>query len=120
MSCNKDDGCLEIVKQYKQASSDIGSISGKISSSIGEISNTLSSFDIPNDYIGQYVNSWRDKINNSLQEDVGNVTSIISGINGFISKKASEHKIHYNEWLYNQKKDNQKKDNQENDEDKVN
>ena len=104
MSCGNDSGCFNISKKYIDDKNSIDSYGNNIISYINEASSTVSTLDIPNDYLGSRVKEKISEIIDSFSSDLESISSFINNVGGFATEKSKEHLDHYNKWKSEQER----------------
>jgi len=102
MSCGKNDYCKSIADDYANKINELESEFSNLNQVVNNITISLSSLNIPNDYLGMKVLNSIDGLKNDFISDKSSIDSCKSGAIGFANSKKSEHTDHYNTWLSNQ------------------
>ena len=102
MSCGRNKSCGEIANNYANSINELNSCEDSLIQAVDNVVGSLSSINIPNDYLGKKVLNSVQSLKTTFNTDKNNISSCIqNGIN-FASKRESEHSNHYINWKLSQ------------------
>ena len=102
MSCNQDEGCKNIYSViYPSYKSSIDSSIDELSNSVLEVSNVLKELYIPDDYLGNKIQTKIDELYKKFNSSIEELSTEKANIDTFIDDKVIVHKYHYNTWKAN-------------------
>ena len=102
MACGqgRTSGCEEIYKIiYPTLVSEIDSSMATVNLNLNNIVSTLSGLKVPDDYLGQKVQSQINNLCNTFSEDTASVSAEKGLIDSFVSGKIELHRRHHAQYL---------------------
>lgn len=104
MACSRNENCHNIANDYKGKIEDIKNDCRAISSILEDDKSSLTTYQLPDDYLGDIIREELETIKSSIDDKIIKVNDYKIDVTSFVNNKIVEHDKHYEEWCKQQRK----------------
>ncbi len=99
MKCSMNESCKRLSNDIlPNAKTSVNNDFNEVNESILKIETDLKELEIPNDYIGNKLNTKLEELYESLETNISDNTDVVSDFNNYIEKEITIHNNHYENW----------------------